>query len=486
MICPKCKQEFLSDGKVCPYCGEEVTNEEVVSTETEETAETVETAEVEVTEEADDTAEKIAEALKAEKKAKSAVTVLTSLIVVAVIIIAAMAAMMFIGNKSDDASVTTDDATASVTADVADTTAEGDVTESTEIEQGAIPFDGMFPDDYKPTYADGFPYKDVNVDEYIKLGDYKGQTVEVTLPETTSDEEFAKQLNYFLMQYATLGDAVTDRPAALNDTVLIDYAGTLDGVAFEGGTAQDQTATLGMGQFIPGFEEGIVGMSIGETKDINVTFPENYGVESLNGKAVVFKITLKSITENVLPEYTDDFVMENFGIATVAEFENELRTMNAEEAMSERNSAIMELITKSSVIIKYPEKTVEDYIYQQVSSDMAASSQYGMGVEYFINAYYGIEVADYEAQVAEMAESMVAQELALYAVAKAEGITVTDEDMAVEIADFLTYYGESDVAALCQSLGISEELLENSLHFSAIYSKVTNFMMENTTFIVVE
>lgn len=500
MICPKCEKEFLS-GDVCPYCGAEVAKEKVAlgeavsnsaeeteteaitdAAEVEEAAEAEETAEAEEADYVDDTEEKIAEALRAEKKAKNAVNVLAALIVVAVIIIAAMAAMMFIDKKGDDIAETT---ASDVTTDAAATDA-AEVTDSAEIVQGTIPFEDKFPEGHTVNYPNGYPYKDASIDEYIKLGDYKGKSAEVSLPETMSEEEFANQINYFLMQYAELGDAVTDRPAAVNDTVLIDYAGTLDGVAFEGGTATDATATLGMGQYIPGFEEGIVGMSIGETKDIAVTFPENYGVDTLNGKAVIFKITLKSITENKLPEYNDDFVMTNFGIATVAEFEEELRTMNAEEAMSERRSAIMQIVMEGAEIIAYPEGTVEDYIYQQSSSDMLTSSQYGMSVEDYISYYYGMGVSEYEEQVTEMAEEMVAQELAIYAVAKAEGLEVTDEDIAVEAADILEYYGETDIASLCTSMGISEELLENSLHFSAVYNKVTDFMIKNTTFTVVE
>ena len=517
MICPKCQKEFLSADKFCPYCGEPIEaaetavkaepQEEVKEEVTEEVSEEITEGETETSEEATEEAteeaeaseetveeidseaakEALAAAADAEKKAKTAVNVLSTLVVVAILVIVALLAMMHIDNKQDAAQTT--DAT-SVTTEIVSETATGEVTtgeaEETEIVQGAIPFEDEFPEDYTMKYPDGFPYSEIDISEYITLGNYKGQTAEVTLPDTMSDEEFEKQLNYFLMQYAELGDPVTDRPAALNDSVVIDYVGTVDGVAFEGGTANDQTAVLGMGQYIPGFEEGIVGMNIGDTKDIHVTFPENYGAEALAGKAAVFKITLKAITENVLPEYNDDFVMSNFGIATVAEFEKELRSMNAEEAVKERNSAILTIITDGSTFKGYPEGAVEDYIYQQLASDMSASTYYGMSVEEYITMYYGMDVPTYEAQVRAMAEGMVEQELAVYAVAKAEGIEVTPEDMAAETANFLEYYGETDLATLCENLGISEELLESSLTFSVVYNKVMNFMKENTTFIVVE
>ena len=135
---------------------------------------------------------------------------------------------------------------------------------------------------------------------------------------------------------------------------------------------------------------------------------------------------------------------------------------------------------------KYPDGTVEDYIYQQISSDKTACEYYGMNVEDYINAYYGMTVPQYEIQVRAMAENMIKQEFALYAVAQAEGITVTDEDMSVEIANYLEYYNATDIESLCSTMGVSEQLLNNSFHFSVVYTKVMEFMMENTTFIVAE
>lgn len=514
MICPKCSKEFLSADKFCPYCGEPI---EAIETEpkaeaenTEETpevAENVETEETEVTEETEATEEVvapveqqegegeeeteelteeemaaiIADAKKAEKKSNAAVVVLAVLVAITAVIAAFFLGGKLLGGAPGE---TTAETTVAVdeTADVT-----GEVTGEVTTAPGAIPFEDEIPDDYTLAYPDGFSYKGIDIADYVILGTYKGQTATVENSEEFADEEFENYIKYFLLQYATLGDPVTNRPAALYDSVVIDYAGTIDGVAFSGGTASDQAVVLGKGQFIPGFEEGIIGMNIGETKDIPVTFPENYGVDTLNGKQAIFKITLKSVTENILPEYNDEFVKTNLQMENVAEFEANLRDMKAQDALSEKYAAILEIISDAAVMKQYPKGAVEDYIYQQVSNDkLYATSYYGISVEEYINGYYGVTVPQYEAQVRAMAENMIKQEFALYAVAQAEGLTVTDEDIALEIGNYLEHYEATDVAALCSTLGVSEELLNNSIHFSVVYNKVMNLMMENTTFNVAQ
>lgn len=460
----------------------ETTETETTETETTET-EAAEAEEAEETTDADtsdeETAKILADAEEAGKKASKAVNVLAALIVVALVVIAFLLGGKLMNRLGDAEDTTAVDTTV-------DVTGATDVTDATDAaDEGEIPFDGYY-DSYETAYPNGFDYKNTDVSEYITLGNYKNQTVAATVTEGFTDEEFADMINYFLLQYATLGDVVTDRAAQMNDTVIIDYAGTVDGVAFDGGTASEQTATIGMGQYITGFEEGIIGMNIGETKNVYVTFPENYGVDTLNGKDAVFAITLRSITENILPEYNDEFVKNNFSIDTVEEFEAMLHEEKASDAEEEKSALILELLTETSEMKKFPDGAVDDYISQQVAYDKYYASAYGVTVSEFISGYYGITVAQYEEQLKVMAESMIKQEFALYAVAAAEGITVSDDEMSTEIQNYLDYYGYTDMETLCTEMGITEELLTNSLHFSVVYTKVMEFMMENTTFVVVE
>ena len=153
---------------------------------------------------------------------------------------------------------------------------------------------------------------------------------------------------------------ITDRGAKDGDELVIDYEGTLDGVAFEGGTATGVTLTLGAGGWIDGFEKGMVGMQVGEIKTIDATFPNPYkNNEDLAGKTVQFKITLHSITETVIPEYNDTFVRENFDYATMAEYEAYVRKTLAEqrqdEIAAEKQSATIAVAVDNAEVLKYPE-----------------------------------------------------------------------------------------------------------------------------------
>ena len=140
----------------------------------------------------------------------------------------------------------------------------------------------------------------------IELGDFSKIAVEKPVAEV-SDEDVSKMLETLREQSKTFEDAAEDAAAEMGDTVVIDFKGSIDGEEFEGGAAEDQSLELGSGRMIPGFEDGIVGMKAGETKDITVTFPEDYQAENLKGKDAVFAITVKKVQKPVLPEMDDEF-----------------------------------------------------------------------------------------------------------------------------------------------------------------------------------
>ena len=143
----------------------------------------------------------------------------------------------------------------------------------------------------------------------ITIKQYKGLEVEKVDPVEVTDTDVEDSINSTLQTKSTQND-ITDRPAQEGDVVTIDYEGKKDGVAFEGGTAQDQQLKIGSNSFIAGFEEGIIGHNIGETFDLNLTFPENYQKEDLAGQPVVFTVTLDKIAEVIVPELTDELVAE--------------------------------------------------------------------------------------------------------------------------------------------------------------------------------
>ena len=143
--------------------------------------------------------------------------------------------------------------------------------------------------------------------DYVTITKYKGVEIDKVDSTKVSDDDVESQINSVLQSKATTTE-VTDRAAHNGDTVTIDYEGKKDGVAFDGGTATDAQLTLGSGTFIDGFEDGVVGHNIGDTFDLDLTFPENYGNEELAGQAVVFTVTLKAISQTDVPELTDEFV----------------------------------------------------------------------------------------------------------------------------------------------------------------------------------
>ena len=158
----------------------------------------------------------------------------------------------------------------------------------------------------------------VPVKPEVKISSYKGMKIK-QFAYTVKDEEVDAELARVQDRNARKVE-ITDRAAQNGDIVNIDFVGTVDGVKFDGGEAEGFDLTLGSGQFIPGFEDQVVGMNIGESKDVNVTFPENYQAENLKGKAAVFAVKLNKIQGKELPEVTDEFIKEARGSETVEEY----------------------------------------------------------------------------------------------------------------------------------------------------------------------
>ena len=163
--------------------------------------------------------------------------------------------------------------------------------------------------------------------DYVTITKYKDVEIDKVDADAVSDNDVEAQINSVLQSKSTTTE-VTDRAAQTGDTVTIDYEGKKDGVAFDGGTATDAQLTLGSGQFIDGFEDGVVGHNIGDTFDLDLTFPENYGNEDLAGQAVVFTVTLKGISQTDVPELTDEFVQSVSDTSkTVEEYKKEIKKM---------------------------------------------------------------------------------------------------------------------------------------------------------------
>ena len=350
--------------------------------------------------------------------------------------------------------------------DTAETTQESMAESETGTEAGT--------EDYGPeAYLSG-----INVADYVTLGEYKGIEVSVDAPVVT-DEYLDSYIDYVL-QSNMVTTEITDRPVEEGDIVNIDYEGKIDGVAFDGGTAQGYDLTIGSGTFIDGFEDGLIGAETGETVDVNVTFPENYQGEEVAGKDAVFTVTVNSISVETLPELTDEFVQGlDVGVNTVEEYRQYAYDLLMEEEQATHDSnaeiAVLEAVMAGSQIQDPPEDMTNRYYNRIIDNMTYYASLYGYDLETFLSMQGTSEDAIRESAVQAGQEIIVMQ-----AIADAEGLSVTDEELDAEIETNAGSLGYDDVEEYRASLdveGYREYMMSE---------KVLNFLLENAVVTDVE
>ena len=293
----------------------------------------------------------------------------------------------------------------------------------------------------------------------VTLGQYKGlKAVKDVNP--VSDEEIDEEIAKTRKQNARMV-TIEDRPAQMGDTVSIDFDGFLDGERFDGGKAEGYSLELGSNSFVPGFEEQVVGMTIGEEKDLDITFPEHY-VENLAGKAVVFKVKLNSITFPELPELDDDFAQDVSEFDTFEAYKENVRKELQKKYEEQAESAFRSLIMKQAcdnmtvdvpdvMIQEKAEEIVRNYAAQFGLSDRKVSFEELLRM-------MGLDAATMNQTILPSAEFQVRTDLLLEAVAKAEGFEFTEEETEAYIKkiaesvnatpeDIKTYFGAEMIAA---------------------------------------
>lgn len=350
--------------------------------------------------------------------------------------------------------------------DTAETTQESMAESETGTEAGT--------EDYGPeAYLSG-----INVADYVTLGEYKGIEVSVDAPVVT-DEYLDSYIDYVL-QSNMVTTEITDRLVEEGDIVNIDYEGKIDGVAFDGGTAQGYDLTIGSGTFIDGFEDGLIGAETGETVDVNVTFPENYQGEEVAGKDAVFTVTVNSISVETLPELTDEFVQGlDVGVNTVEEYRQYAYDLLMEEEQATHDSnaeiAVLEAVMAGSQIQDPPEDMTNRYYNRIIDNMTYYASLYGYDLETFLSMQGTSEDAIRESAAQAGQEIIVMQ-----AIADAEGLSVTDEELDAEIETNAGSLGYDDVEEYRASLdveGYREYMMSE---------KVLNFLLENAVVTDVE
>ena len=273
----------------------------------------------------------------------------------------------------------------------------------------------------------------------IKLGKYKGLKIEKIETEVT-EEEVNEAIEKERENSAR--EISVDRPVQMKDEIMLDFEGFVDGVAFEGGKGENYPLTIGSGQFIPGFEEQLVGANKGEEIEVKVTFPEDYQAEELAGKEAVFKCKVNEVKEKELPELDDEFAAEVSEYETFAEYKEatkkNLGEKKAADAKTKKEDAAVEALIEASEI-EIPEAMLETEKRQMVQ-DFAQRIQYqGLSLEQYMK-FTGLTPETLVEQVGAPAEKRIKSQLVLEGVVKAENIDVTAEEYEEEIKTMAEAY----------------------------------------------
>ena len=274
----------------------------------------------------------------------------------------------------------------------------------------------------------------------VEIDGYKGIEVEKTVNAVT-DEEIDREVNKICEKNVRIV-TVDDRAAELGDDVVIDFEGFKDDVAFDGGKAEDFTLSLGSGQFIPGFEDAIVGHNAGEQFDINVTFPEDYQAEELAGAPVVFKINLKSISKKEMPELDDEIVKDSTEFDTVDEYKANVKKKLEERAEKEADADVENKLFDA--VIEKLQAEIPEVMFENRTNEMVAELEQrlapqGISLDMYLQ-YSGQTIDSVKKMYGEQAEKQVKLRLALEKVAQLENVEVTDEELDTEFNKIAEQY----------------------------------------------
>lgn len=321
----------------------------------------------------------------------------------------------------------------------------------------------------------GFKYvAEVAVKPEVTLGEYKGLTFQKQA-DTVTEEQVQKEIEKLLEQNAEL--ALKEEGTLENgDTAIFDFKGSVDGEYFEGGTAENYELKIGSGQFIPGFEDQMVGMTIGEERNVNVTFPENYQAENLAGKPALFEVKLHEIKIEQLPELTDEFVaeLEKEGIRTVEELKADALKRLQEQLVTEnKNQRIDFAVTEATnnASFELPEEMVVEEKNRLMDNVAQQAKQYNLDLDTYLG-FTGISKEEFEKNLMKDAERSISYNLVTEAIAKAEGIEASEVELEAKLEELANQYnmGIEQVRAAVNIEAVKHEV---------IYRKTIDFLESN-------
>ena len=311
----------------------------------------------------------------------------------------------------------------------------------------------------------------------VKLGDYKGLNVPKNEVNIT-DEDVEKQLKTFQDRQGKLVDAPEGAEVKDGDFTTLDFKGFVDGEAFDGGEGKDYPLQIGSNSFIPGFEDQLVGAKIGEERDVNVKFPEEYHAKELAGKDATFKCTIRSIKTKELPAIDDELAKKVSKFETLDELKADIRKNleeNAERtAENDQKSAAIEMAT-NNITVDIPAVMIDNRVTAMIQEMAMRLEQQGMKLEQYLQ-YAGTDIAKLREQYRETAEKNVKTDLMLEDVAKAEDIKVEAKDLDEEVAAMAAAYGATPQQV--QKI-IKEQGRIGDLAASVLRKKTAQFIIDN-------
>lgn len=312
--------------------------------------------------------------------------------------------------------------------------------------------------------------------DYVELGQYKGLEITLAPVDEVTEEDIAQQIYDDCSMYDKL-EQITEGTVADGDVVNIDYVGKQDGVEFDGGTDKGADLTIGSGQFIPGFEDGLIGVSIGDTVDVEATFPENYSnAPELAGQTVTFTVTVNHVKQ--APEITDEIVAEISDYETAEEYlasvEENLKANLEAIRENEKLTEIMDLIFSGAVINGYPEEVVAFRLNQIKDVYKLMAEQSEMEFADFLEQQMEATEEEFDSVYTTYIQQSMIQELLLKAVAEAEEMEVTEEEYEAGVEEYIASTGSESRETFFENYS------ENDVRTSVLLNKALDFLKENT------
>ena len=318
----------------------------------------------------------------------------------------------------------------------------------------------------------------------VKLGDYKG--IKIAKAEyTVKDADVDAEIERLRQRNARMVEAA-DRAAEEGDTATIDFSGSIDGVKFDGGTSENYPLVLGSGSFIPGFEEQVVGMKVGEEKDVNVRFPDDYQAEELKGKDAVFAVKLNKLEKKELPEVNDEFIKDAAGAESVEAYRKETRERLEKQAKekgdAETENNIVRAVTANAEV-EIPDAMIENQI-----DTMVRNAEYRLGMQYgglklqdYLK-YMGSNMEDFRNGYRAQAADNVKAQLVIDAIVRAENIKAEDAEIEAKLEELAKAAGKSLEEYKKDVTDSQREYLANDI----VVNKLFDFLKENNDLAVAE